>query len=446
MADLTQQLAQIVGAQYATGPDGYAVDGLVPQAVVRPDSPEEVAAIMRYATEHKLAVSPWGGGTQMGLGAPPERIDLILDVGRLHRVIEHEPADTTVVIQAGARLQAVQAHLGQSRQFLPLETPNPERATLGGILATNASGPRRLRYGSARDLLIGIRVVQADGRIIKGGAKVVKNVTGYDMNKLFIGSLGTLGILVETIFRVYPLQAVERTWLAEFSRAEEAADAAHRLTTAPLAPTALELINPKALAQVAAATGIPWPPGTYALAVAIGSVVDEAVEGQFDAVRKICAAAGARGGFPLAEEHHRRFWQAVRDFRAGAKEGLSATLKASVLLTRVAEAVRMGEEIAMRQRLDCAIVAEAGSGVVRYYLRGDHSPSVFAPALGNALGELRPAIARGEGTVVVLDAPVEAKRDIDVWGPVKGLRLMRQLKEQFDPLRILNPGRFVGGI
>ena len=206
----------------------YAVDGVIPTVVVSPGTVEEVSAVLAACSKADAAVVPWGGGAHMGLGGVPKKVDVVLALGRMNQVIDHEPGDMTSTVQAGMTLSHFQSHLGRHGQFLSLDPPGGSRATIGGILAANASGPRRLRYGTARDLLIGLRVVHADGTVTKGGAKVVKNVTGYDMNKLYVGSLGTLGVIVEATFRLYPIPPVERTWVASFPAAAKAGEAVAR--------------------------------------------------------------------------------------------------------------------------------------------------------------------------------------------------------------------------
>jgi len=214
---LVQHLSGLVGQEHVVAGPGaarYAVDGQVPRAVVLPGSVEEVSGILAVASAEGLKVVPWGGGTKMAFGGLPEHVDLVLGLSRLSGAVDHEPGDMTASFRAGTLLKEAQAVLGRHGQFIALDPPDADRATLGGILATNSSGPRRLRYGASRDLVIAIRVVHADGKVTKAGAKVVKNVTGYDLGKLYIGSLGTLGIIVEASFRLYPVPPVEKTCLA----------------------------------------------------------------------------------------------------------------------------------------------------------------------------------------------------------------------------------------
>ena len=448
MTDLAKSLEGIVGAEHfrADGEAGrYAVDGVTPSAVVFPGSVEEVSAVLAACSKAGTAVVPWGGGSSMGLGGIPKKVDVVLGLARLNRVIDHEPGDMTSTVQAGMVLRDYQAHLGRHGQFLSLDPPNASRATIGGILAANASGPRRLRYGTARDLLIGERVVHADGTLTKGGAKVVKNVTGYDMNKLYVGSLGTLGVIVEATFRLYPLPPAEHTWVAPFPTAARAREAVGRILDSPVVPSAVELLNESAAALVGRRSGVAPGQGRAFLAVAVASV-PEAVKAQLAQARGMGREAGGGDGLMLEGDAHENFWAAVRDFDPG--NGAPAmVLKASVLISEVAGAMQQGEEVAAKQGLRVSTVAEAGTGIVRYYFQADGAGKDSSVRLTGTVAPLRAFAIEARGSLVVLQAPTEVKAAVDVWGPVgDALAQMRGLKDQFDPGRVLNPGRFAGGL
>ena len=442
-------MSDLVGADHIVAGPGaarYVVDSKLARAVVFPGSVEEVSTTMAFASAEGLKVVPRGSGTKMALGGIPDRVDLVVVLSRLNGVVDYEPADMTATFRAGSLLKEAQAVLGRNGQFIGLDPPYADLATLGGILATNSSGPRRLRYGASRDLVIAIRVVHADGKVTKGGAKVVKNVTGYDMNKLYIGSLGTLGIIVEVTFRLHPMPAVERTCLASLDSVDAARDVVARILDSPLVPFAVELLNPEASRRVAEQAGLPWPKARCGLAVAIGSIRPEAVDAQLETVRRLCREAGAAEGHVLEGQVHDAFWRATRDFALG--DGLQVVLKASVVLTKVADAVRVGEEVAAKQGLRLGVVSEAGSGIIRYHLAGEAaSDERFRQGVAEAVNRLRAFAQEAEGNVVVLDAPPEVKSRVDVWGLAgKALPFMRRPKAEFDPQKILNPGRFVGGI
>ena len=205
---ISETLKNLLGSQAAV-PDkdlaGYAVEGLIPKAAVRPASRSEVAHTLAWAFSQNVTVSPRGGGTLLSLGNTPTTIDLVLELRKLDQILDFQPADLTVTVEAGIHLKNLQETLGQGGMFLPLESPLAQEATVGGILSTGVSGPRRFSYGLPRDWLIGISAISADGTETKAGGKVVKNVTGYDLNRLYTGSLGTLGVIVEASFKLAPL-------------------------------------------------------------------------------------------------------------------------------------------------------------------------------------------------------------------------------------------------
>jgi glycolate oxidase FAD binding subunit len=442
MDNLLKRLESILGAdhlQVGTGAEAYAVDGRAPRVAAFPASVEEIAAVLTVCHEARAAVTPWGGGTSMGLGEPPARLDVVLGMQRLTGILEHEPADMTSTVQAGISLADYQAALGKHRQFFALDPPQSDRATVGGIIAANASGPRRLRYGTARDQVLGLKVVQADGTVIKTGAKVVKNVTGYDLNKLFVGSLGTLGVIAEATVRLYPLPAAEGTWIGHFPAVAAAVDVVARVLDSSIVPSAIELLSQEAAARLALSLGV--DPGKCALLAVAVATVPEAVKSQFETVERFARDAGGEGRVLEEAAARDTFWRAVGDFGSGTT-GL--VLKASLPPDQVAKAFQAGESLADRSGLTAAMVAEAGTGVVRYYL----DPKSAGPAaFAGAVQSLRTFALKARGSLVVLHASPAFKPGLDVWGPAgSSLPLMRGVKTAYDPHGILSPGRFVGGI
>jgi glycolate oxidase FAD binding subunit len=407
--------AELVGTICRTVPEqelgSYAVDGLTPAAVVFPESPEQVAEIVRLAGEHKWALIPRGGGTHMALGNIPRAADVAVCTAAMNRVLEYEPADLVVTVQAGIRLAELQHTLAEHGQFLALDPPLPEQATIGGIIAANSSGPVRLRYGTCRDMLLGIKVVNADGNITKGGGKVVKNVTGYDMGKLYTGSLGTLGIIVEASFKVAALPPVESTVLARFDSLDAAYTSARAIYQGALPVLACELLSPAAARSLDLESG-------WTIAVWLGGG-PAAVERQ---ERDVIATCGAATSTRVLNEP-RGFWRALEDFGRGHFETIA---KISVL------PFHAGELLARLPDGD-SIVSHVLSGVT--YLFGGQP-------------EATAAVVRELGGYLVVEAcPPELKRRLDVWGPPgPDFRLMERIKREFDPDGILNPGRYVGGL
>jgi len=428
------------GAQVTTETDAlrnYAIDGLLPRLVVTPATVEEVAQVVALTNQQDLTLLTRGGGSRMSLGAPPERIDVLLETNQLTRLLEHEAPDLTCQVEAGLTLAALQAQLATKGQWLALDPPDAAQATLGGILASNASGPKRLRYGSARDLVIGLRVVQPNGEVSRSGGRVVKNVAGYDLNKLYIGSLGTLGVIVEANFKLHPLPITERTLLLTYPNATDVMRTVIAILGSLLTPSALELIDPGAASDMTDFFGLNLPTDGYTLAINFeGGLV--AIERQVDEVRLLARKYGALLGDELAGEEQNRFWNVVREHSRG-----SVTCKAAILVSQVGPYLQMVERICRRHELEAAIVAHAGNGILYIELR----PGDATPRLVEAIAELRLHAQEARGSLVVERCPIDLKRRISVWGePGSNFYLMQRLKQQFDPKGTFVSGRFVGGL
>jgi glycolate oxidase FAD binding subunit len=413
----------------------YCLGGTTPRAVVFPEDASEVSRVLRLAWEESLGVVPWGGGSHQSVGYRPSRYDLALDLRRLNQVLEYEPADMTATAQAGIRLVDLQRRLEAGRQFLPLDPPLADQASLGGVLAANLSGPLRCRYGTARDLTLGIRVAHADGTITKGGAKVVKNVTGYDITKLYLGSHGTLGVILEATFRVYPRPLLEQGWWLSTPKLEAAQALAIRILGSHLAPNRVELLDGPA----GQACGSPVR--SPALHVSIAGV-PEAIRAQAVDLARI---AGEFGTAPTEDAAAPRTWAGLSDFpwlnveRNG--KGHGAIWRGGVLPSDCARGMRAIHE-ASSEWADTAMAASVAHGIVRGTFRAE-TPE----ALARSLAASREALAALGGFLVVLDAPAPVRAQVDVWGPPpEALRVMQRLKAAFDAKGILNPGRFVAGI
>lgn len=398
-----------------------AVDGLLPSRALRPEGPEDAAQGLRLCADARAGVVVIGGGTQLRLGAPPRRFDVAFLTERLSRLLEYEPADLTCRVQAGMPVATLQAELGRQGQWLPLDPPRPERATVGGMVAANASGPLRARYGTVRDWVIGLTVAYPSGVLARAGGKVVKNVAGYDLMKLHTGALGTLGVIVEVNLKVQARPEQVRSLAVDFDRAQEAVACALALSRQYLQPAVAAVID----RQARAGFGLEGDAGVT-LAVRVegyGTEVDATVD-------LVAEAARSHGGRMRSQDGPPAFWEGVRDFTV-PPDPAQVVLAAAVPRTGVVALLdAVGE--------DGALVALPAAGVVQV------RPSGADPAA--LLARLRQA-AGVKGQVVVVSAPPERKASLDVWGPPPpGFPLMRALKEALDPQAVLNPGRFVGGI
>ena len=417
----------------------YVVEGRTPEAAVFPGSIEEVAAVMVMASEVGRPVTPWGGGTAASVGMPAARAGLILGLRRLGRLLDHEPGDLTATVEAGMTVGAFQTALGSRGQWLSLDPADADRATVGGVLATNACGPRRHLYGTARDLLIGVTVVTADGSVVKGGGKVVKNVAGYDLPKLFIGSYGTLGVIVEATVKLRPRPEQEELVCVRFDRLKDAGTAVRAVAASDLIPNAVELLDGAA----AAGAGLPAgsPPAGGVLVVGFDGVREQ-VEWQRAELARLAGPLGGRDVRPLEPGAWARLTPAAR----AAFPTAAAVMVLSVLPSRVAETMEQGAGTARGRGLQSAWAAHAGVGVVRGAVASDPVPKDFA-ALAGLLAEWREMARAGGGHANLEWAPLAVKSQVPVWDdPGAAGRIMERIKAQLDPRNILNPGRFVAGI
>lgn len=434
-ATLTEVLAAIVGSEGLSTDshflERYAVDGAKPRWVAFPTGLDQLSRLLSLASEERLAVVPRGSGARMELGNLPARVDLVVDLSRLSELVEYQPEDLTVTVQAGLTLQALAARLAPRRQFLPLDPPVGSARTAGGVMAVNDAGPLRLRYGTARDLLLGVRFVQADGTLTWGGAKVVKSVTGYDIPKLLVGSLGSLGVMAEMTLRLHPLPAAEGHWLVSFPSAERAGEFLALILDSSLQPSRLELLNGEALGEL----GLPAFPA--AVAVTVGSVAD-AVRSQGEALADLARRSGAEPCTPVNPS----FWLGLgRVLSAGG----DLVVKIATLPALTANRLSLMEALATALGLRAWVVAEAGNGVLRSRLAGSLSVEAWER---DVIVPLRERVAPEGGSVVVEAAPRALKERLDIWGPIDPglLAIMKRVKAEFDPRGILNPGRLVSGL
>ncbi len=362
-----------------------------------PGSVKELSAALAELVAAGPTVAVRGAGSKARWAVPAQLAEpaVVIRTTGMDRIVEHAAGDLVVTAEAGVPLAALQEHVADAGQWLALDPPEPE-ATVGGVVAAAASGPRRLRYGTPRDLVIGVTVVLADGTVAHSGGKVVKNVAGYDLGKLFTGSFGTLGVIAQCTFRLHPRARATRVVTAH---PDDPADAARRLGPTGAVPTAVE-----------------WD-GTSL------TVLVESIEAGADAqAEALAAAVGGEVGDTIPAGFGERPWST-------GGIGLKVTHRLGALretLSAIKDVLPAGR-----------ITAHVGSGVVWV---GDDGADL------SGLQALRDAVGRYDGQIVVVEAPTGVTGDIDVWGPVRGLEVMRRLKERFDPDNRMSPGRFVGGI
>ncbi len=409
----------------------YAVDGQVPRAATKANSIADVEQAQSVATGHALSVIPQAGRTMLALGMPPRRYDLALDLSGMSQIVDYEPNDFTITVEAGMTLAELQRHLAVNGQFLPLDHPRFERATLGGLCAIGRGGFRRNSFGAPRDWLIGMRMVKADGTSIKGGGKVVKNVSGYDLPKLFAGSLGTLGVIVELTFKLRPLPASDQIVALSAPSFESA------LTAGRAAAQAAPFLNGCVVLSAEAASEahdlgakiLHDQPALLLRANGLESAASEVLAQGLGAARKAGLEGPERTTAAIVET-----WQAVVDLETQTAAD-AVRLRLGVPPANLSRAQQ-----ALSQALPEATswTAASDSGLLFVEV-----PSIDADTIKSLRRQLGPL----QGRLTVESAPTELKQSCDIWGPSgPGARLMHNIKEQFDPQGILNPGRYVDGI
>ena len=450
---LFSKLKEMIGEAYVVqDPDklkAYAVDGKKPGVIVTPGTIDEVSKVVAHANQQHLAIIPKGNGTKMEMGGIPKKIDILLSTRRLNRITDRDCENLTLSAESGLTLGEVQQGLAKVGKgyFLPLDPPFTDKATLGGIVATNSSGPKRLLYGTARDMMIGAKAVFPNGDIVVSGGKTVKNVSGYDMCKLLIGSYGTLGILCEMTFKLLPLPEKEATLLLSFAKLDEADDFIREMRGSQLIPSSLEILNAKAVQNMKYPVSMP-PNGNYLVAIGLEGVA-ESIDRQIPEMSEIGKKHGTLEAVTLDLEKHQAFWVALRDFSSQLKDEYSnmISMKSNFLISKCGEVLRSYEKIGQGLGINCAFISHAGNGILYSHILPGKSFRSKVESFVELIEKLTAEAVKNGGGLVVESSPLSIKKKVDVWGQSRSDYLVaRRLKEQIDPAGILNIGRFVGGI
>lgn len=433
---LERELATIVGEGHVSGDSAlltaFAIDGVRPGVAVAPGTAEEVAVILRLAHEHKLSVTACGGFTSQSLGAKPEPIDILLRTDRLSQVLHYDPGDLTIGVSAGMRVADVQHTVAKNNLILPLDVPRPAHATIGGTLAAALSGPLKHGYGGVREFCIGVTFVSGDGRLAKAGGRVVKNVAGYDLMKLLIGSQGTLGIIVSANFKLFPAPRQSRTFLAGFATLDDALEFRRFVQRSPLSPMCLEIISPLAHSYLGIANQERWT-------IAIRAGGSDAVLARYRRELGEAISNELRGN---DEDVH---WSALQDFseKVAGRHHNALSLWLHLPGSEVGATLSAAARIASDHNFLFACIGRVGLASLNVALIPItvDPPSVMQYA--NAISAIRGALSR-DAVAIVHRCPHEVKDHINVWGSsVNDLEAMRAVKHVLDPNNILNRGRFL---
>jgi glycolate oxidase FAD binding subunit len=453
-------LAGIVGPDHiALDPETlsqYQVDGISPAGVARPGSAQEVAELVRLAVTEKLAVIAMGARTKLGIGLPPSRYDVAIDMTRLDKIVAYDPGDLTLSVEAGVPLQNLASVLAEQRQFLPLTVPFFDRTTAGGTIATGVDAPLRQLFGTARDYVLGMEFVTGEGILTKSGGRVVKNVTGYDLHKLMIGALGTLGVITKINFRTFPLPIATRGFVAGFDTAEAALDLRHRIAKSPLSPSTVEILSPGIAdlfnSEAAARMAADLPAANLLRAnqwtLVTSFAGSERVLARYEAeLRRMADEAGASRA-EIVSGDLGALLARIQEFIPIALESSPAAtiMKLSVLPSRIVELLSRSALEAEKSSMRWVALARGG-GVIYFALLPAGSGEEAKRGVIAATQRIAAACSELSGNVTIPWCPAKWKSSLDIWGPERAdFAQMRKLKDVFDPQRVLSPGRFVGGL
>ncbi len=474
-SDKFKSLAEILGEENVKTEKKvtaqYAVDDVAPKGVVFPKNTDQVAEVVKFANQENLAIVARGSGTKMAMGNPPQKLDLVVCTSRMDHMLDVDTSNLTMTVEAGVKFRDIQARLATQEDrcylpledleaegdeiicsdrshsgcFIPIDPPYADKATIGGIIATNSTGPRRLLYNLPRDCIIGIRVVAPNGDILGSGGKTVKNVSGYDVSKLMVGSMGTLGILCEMTIRMLPLPEKMETLLVSFANFSDASEFAESIFETRLLPAAVEIMNAEAYGHL--------PPGdipdfgseNYVAAVAL-EAFDPAVVRMHTEILDMAQKAGAGANAVLEEHDHRSFWLAMSNLSATLDRKFSGLIKAKLNypLSLSKNIIETGESIFSQANLDYVVQTHAGNGICFTGLLIDHQDTVATDKAVAAMDKLLGNCRKIEGNVVIQSAPTKVKGKLKMWGEAgSDFVIMKRLKDRLDPTGIMSPGRFV---
>jgi len=432
LSETLNRLEEIVGeAHLLTATEavaGYALEGQMPLAVAAPGTAEQAAALLQAASEAGLSVLLRGAGRHLHIGDPPSAIGLVVCLNRLDRIVEYDPDDLTITVEAGVTRQQLQRTAGQRGQMLPLDPPGPQTVTVGGVVAANLSGPLRTRHGAPRDLVLGVRAALTSGEIIHAGGRTVKNVAGYDLTKLFVGSFGSIGAITEATLRLTP-RPEATALLAAVLPANTLDGAIAAIAASPLEIAAGEVLNPVAAARLGPSSLPSTPADSYLLCLGLAGP-REAVAHQVQEAETMVGAECAR----IEGEQEAVIWDRLRALAYPRGPG-AVLVRAALPISAVSHSLAL-----VSARPGWSAVAHAAQGVI-YASPGDQGD---LPAVGETLGVLRAAAEQQGGYAVLESAPVEMKRQLPVWGTRTPNRdLMQALKQAYDPREVLGCGRFL---
>jgi glycolate oxidase FAD binding subunit len=445
---IERELAGIVGEPYVAHTD-FEINGVIPAATVLPGSPEEAAAVLRLANERGLVVAPAGGLTKQQIGGVPERIDILLSTARMNKIEQYDPGDLTISVAAGMPFAEMQAQLAEHHQWVPCDAAQLDKATGGGLMATGAAGPLKSTFGHMRDFCIGVQFVTTDGKVAKGGGRVVKNVAGYDLMKLMTGSYGSLAVITRANFKVFPRPRQTRTFICSFHSLDEALEFRTKIFKSPLTPMCMEIVSPRA-PEYLSDPGPVHDPDDYAPQLSLSLPAAEwqivlRAAGSDNVLGRYARELGAAVTRTLESAEEEKFWKHISHFEQSvlARHRNAMVIYTHLAIQGVGPALQALERAAPDYNLIPAAVGRAATGnlVLAFIPLSVDPPSAMQYA--NCVSAFRGMLPPGSSAEVA-QCPKEAKPHFDVWGTTPtNVEMMRAVKRAIDPKNILNRGRFI---
>ncbi len=454
-SSLSDRLAGLLGGSVILPVGDIEIDEVTPQAVVRPVDRLQISELLLWASSEHLSVLPRGGGTRSGLGNVPRKADVILDLGAFDQLIDYQPADMTATVEAGMTLATLQERLTPGGEFVPIESAQHGRSTVGGVLAVGAGGPLSHSYGLPREWLIGMSVMGTNGVSTKSGGKVVKNVTGYDLNKLYTGSLGTLGVIVEATFKLLPVDPQSGMLLASFPTLSDSLSAGRKLLHSSVSPMGCHSVTAGVSRKLqdstqAASQDLGLGDEDTSLFFAFYSGRSQATRRRLEEAAAILLAEGANAVQRIEGPAAKGLLRWITDAPPQISDDAALVMKVSVQSKSSARTSAECSDIVLFGEKP-EQMADPGFGTIRLFwpkygdIQSTHS--MEPQPIIDAIQQVRQVVARYEGSAIVEQCPITTKTQIEVWGDYPdSLAIMQSIKNRFDPNGILNPGRFLGGI
>jgi len=457
IVNLSGHLEKLVGSERVHTSEAvlkaFAIAGRAPMAVLKPRTAEEVAEIVRFAATEKLAVVACGSRSKLELGLPPQRYDLALDMTGLCQIAHYDPGDLTVSVDAGMPLSELSKALAEKNQFLPLAVPCSATSTIGGAIASGIDSTLRQQYGTARDFLIGAEFVDGTGNRCKSGGRVVKNVTGYDLHKLLIGSIGTLGVITRLNFRTFPLPELREAYIVTFPAMEAALNFHDSLLRSGLPFSNLELFDPQFSALLAgylnqAGGGIPGSPGKSAWHVfASFEGIAGVMERTQRELRERCVQAQGTHKEKLNAGNSQQWSDALRESFDWLRSAAASVALLRIVLPQWAPRDVAELHQALTQSTLRSAFALRACNVAYLALLSEGEDARTSMAIEHCVSEVCTSVEAKKGSATVLHSPTWLKDRLNVWGPKRAdFPLMQRVKQAFDPHNIFAPGRFGGGL